>query len=213
MKTEIVLSNISDYEGDDSGSSHKSSPPRAAGGWSPKSVFQRLARKLSPSNSTNSNRSLHLNNDHTLLPLSNTAISKHRELQRVFYCFDEDGDGKISPAELQSCVRTIGGELSTADAQDIVTSTDTDGDGLLGFDDFVKLMKADGEEEEKKDLIEAFRMYEMEGSGSITPKSLKKMLTRLGEAKTTEECKAIISSFDLNEDGVLSFEEFRIMMR
>ena len=56
-------------------------------------------------------------------------------------------------------------------------------------------------------------MYEMEGSGCINPTSLKRMLNRLGESKSTEDCKAMIRMFDLNGDGVLSFDEFRIMMR
>ena len=46
----------------------------------------------------------------------------------------------------------------------------------------------------------------------ITPKSLKRVLGRLGQAKTMDECKSMIAHFDLNGDGVLNFDEFRIMM-
>ncbi|KAF8409842.1 hypothetical protein HHK36_002360 [Tetracentron sinense] len=135
--------------------------------------------------------------------------SKCSELERVFRYLDEDGDGKISAAELQTSVRTIGGELSAEEAEAVVGSS-----GLLGFDEFAKLMESKGgEEEEEEDLREAFGMYEMDGCGCITPKSLKRMLKRLGESKTTLECKAIISVFDRNGDGVLSFHEFRLMMR
>lgn len=70
-----------------------------------------------------------------------------------------------------------------------------------------------GEEEEKvKDLKEAFKMYEMDGCGCITPKSLKRMLSRLGESKTIDDCTTMIAQFDLNGDGVLNFDEFRTMM-
>ncbi|KAG9158614.1 hypothetical protein Leryth_019211 [Lithospermum erythrorhizon] len=34
-----------------------------------------------------------------------------QDLERVFKYFDEDGDGKISPLELQRCMRTTGGNL------------------------------------------------------------------------------------------------------
>lgn len=133
------------------------------------------------------------------------------QLERVFRYFDGNGDGKISAGELQSCVRAVGGELSAEEAEAAVRSSDMDGDGMLGMEDFKKLMEANGEEK-TRDLKEAFGMYEMEGSGCITPKSLKRMLSRLGESRTINDCKAMIRIFDINGDGVLSFDEFSIMM-
>ncbi|XP_042506396.1 calcium-binding protein CML37-like [Macadamia integrifolia] len=130
-------------------------------------------------------------------------------LEPLFRYFDEDGDGKISAMELQTCVRTVGGELSSEEAMAVVGSSDSDGDGLLGMDDFAMLMEGDGEEE---DLREAFGMYAMDGCDFITAKSLKRMMSRLGELRTIGECKGMISVYDLNGDGVLSFEEFRAMM-
>lgn len=137
---------------------------------------------------------------------------KCNEFERVFRYFDVDGDGKISAAELCNCMRTVGQELSQEDAEAVVESTDSDGDGLLGFEDFIRLMEVEGEEEKGKDLMEAFGLYVIEGSECITPKSLRRMLCRLGESKTIEECKGMIRRFDLNGDGVLSFEEFKVMM-
>ncbi|XP_043695957.1 calcium-binding protein CML37-like [Telopea speciosissima] len=133
-------------------------------------------------------------------------------LERVFRYFDEDGDGKISPMELQSCVSTVGGELSAEEAVVVVGSSDSAGDGLLGFDDFARLMEGNGEEVED-DLREAFGMYAMDGCDFTTAKSLKRMLNRLGESRTIRECKRMISVYDLNWDGVLTFEEFKAMMR
>ncbi|KAK8673447.1 hypothetical protein V6N13_111782 [Hibiscus sabdariffa] len=129
--------------------------------------------------------------------------------ERVFNRFDENGDGKISPAELQRCVKAIGGELSQVEAEVAVEGLDTDGDGLLGLEGFIRLVDEVGE----KDLKEAFKMYEMEaGCGFITPKSLKEMLGRLGESRSLQDCKLMIARFDLNGDGVINFDEFRLMM-
>ncbi|KAK9112305.1 hypothetical protein Scep_019824 [Stephania cephalantha] len=133
-------------------------------------------------------------------------------MERVFRYFDEDGDGKVSVGELQSCVRAAGGELSAREAETVVEGVDSDGDGLLGPEDFAKLMEPpNGDDYEE--LREAFGKYEMEGTGCITPKSLKRMMGRLGESKTIQECQAMISTFDIDGDGVLSFDEFRVMMR
>ncbi|CAA2979412.1 calcium-binding CML38 [Olea europaea subsp. europaea] len=135
-------------------------------------------------------------------------MDKYKQYERVFNHFDEDGDMKISPFELQKYVGLIGGVMSLEEAEAAVTSIDLDGDGLC-LDDFVKLVEGAGEEEKENDLKEAFAMYEMEGSGCILPKSLKRMLSRLGESKTIEECKLMIAHYDINGDGQLNFDEFK----
>nr|KYP32675.1 Putative calcium-binding protein CML19 [Cajanus cajan] len=139
-------------------------------------------------------------------------MDKMSQYVRVFNHFDENGDGKISPSELRQCVEAVGGELSLEEAEAVVELLDSDKDGLVGLDDFVRFAEEGEEEEKVKDLREAFKMYEMEGCGCITPKSLKRMLGRLGECKSIDECKVMIARFDLDGDGVLSFDEFRVMM-
>ncbi|KAK4358511.1 hypothetical protein RND71_020740 [Anisodus tanguticus] len=131
------------------------------------------------------------------------------ELERVFTYFDENGDGKVSPAELRRCVKAVGGKLTEEEAEMAVRLSDSDGDGLLGLEDFTKLMEE--ERNKESELIGAFGMYE-EMEGYITPKSLKRMLSRLGESTSIDKCKAMIRRFDLNGDGVLSFDEFKVMM-
>ncbi|VFQ64086.1 unnamed protein product [Cuscuta campestris] len=137
--------------------------------------------------------------------------------RRVFAFFDKDMDGSVSASELRRAVWAVGGELTKEEAEMAVRLSDSDGDGMLGFKDFVKLMEGGkgggvGVEEEEEELREAFGRYEMEGRGCITPLSLKRMLGRLGESTTIESCEAIIRRFDLNGDGVLCFDEFKIMM-
>lgn len=137
--------------------------------------------------------------------------SNSGELERVFTYFDENGDGKVSPAELRKCVKAVGGELTVEEAEMAVRLSDSDGDGLLGIEDFTKLMEGMEEERNKEgELMGAFGMYETEGY--ITPKSLKMMLSRLGESTSIDKCKVMIRRFDINGDGVLSFDEFKIMM-
>ncbi|XP_057440071.1 putative calcium-binding protein CML19 [Lotus japonicus] len=141
-------------------------------------------------------------------------MRKDAGFEHVLRYFDEDGDGKISPSELRQRLGEMGGELLPREADMVIEALDSDGDGLLGLEDFVTLMEAGGSEEQKlKDLREAFEMYDTDKSGFISPKNLKRMFKKMGESKSIDECKDMINHFDLNGDGVLSFEEFRIMMQ
>uniref|UniRef100_A0ACD5WL97 Uncharacterized protein n=1 Tax=Avena sativa TaxID=4498 RepID=A0ACD5WL97_AVESA len=144
------------------------------------------------------------------------VASSTSELRTLFSSLDKDGDGRISAAELQVCMRaTLGEHVPAEEAEALVASVDADGDGLLCEAEFLKLaLYCDAEEEEERTrgLREAFAMYEMEGEGCITPASLGRMLGRLGNERGVGECRAMICRFDLDGDGVLSFDEFKIMM-
>lgn len=137
------------------------------------------------------------------------------EFRRVFAAFDQDGDGKISAAELRLCMKAaLGGHMSDQEVQALMASADADGDGLLDEEEFLRLVREAeaGQEEEGGRCREAFGMYEMEGRGCITPLSLKLMMSRLGLHLDVDECQAMIRRFDLNGDGVLTFDEFKTMM-
>ena len=141
--------------------------------------------------------------------------SKEDELKEVFRYFDGDGDGKISALELRAYFGSIGEYMSHEEAQGVIADLDSDGDNLLDLEDFLKLMKREtgGEKGDDQDLKKAFEMFEMEkGSGRITPTSLQRMLHRLGDPKSFDECAAMIRVYDIDGNGVLDFNEFHQMM-
>ncbi|ONK68774.1 uncharacterized protein A4U43_C05F15860 [Asparagus officinalis] len=80
---------------------------------------------------------------------------RNNELKRLFHQLDENGDGKISPSELQNCLRLVGEELSTDDVEGFMVTVNEDGHGLLRFDDFIKLLKIEegGEEEHRNHAL------------------------------------------------------------
>ncbi|RLM73105.1 putative calcium-binding protein CML25/26 [Panicum miliaceum] len=144
----------------------------------------------------------------------------------LFEALGKDGDGKVSASELRGCMAAALGE---EEAAAVVAAADADGDGLLDLGEFLRLAReaaeADGDDADgrRRCLRAAFGMYaddasEAGGGGQyITPASLQRMLNRLlgsqqQQQLALDECRAMICRFDLDGDGVLSFEEFRVMM-
>lgn len=176
-----------------------------------KSPLSRLYKKYSKKTSRT-----HEDEARTSTSSSGSSSLNVDELRTVFDYMDTNSDGKISGDELQSCVSLLGGALSSREAEEVVKLSDVDGDGFIDFGEFLKLMEGeeDGSDEEKrKELKEAFGMYVMEGEEFITAASLRRTLSRLGESCTVDACKVMIRGFDQNGDGVLSFDEFVLMMR
>lgn len=176
------------------------------------SALRRLGRKLSPKKEQKGSLSMKNSYDAAESSCSGSCRS-FGDLERVFNYFDENRDGRISAAELQRCLKMVGEELSMEDAEAAINSSDLNGDGHLDLEEFRKLMEGSNDnEEKKKELRDAFGMYVMEGSSFISPTSLRRTLSRLGDSRSVDDCKAMICAFDLNGDGVLSFDEFAIMM-
>ncbi|KAJ8451823.1 hypothetical protein Cgig2_007306 [Carnegiea gigantea] len=123
--------------------------------------------------------------------------TREEELKEVFRHFDMDKDGKISPCELRRYFASVGERMSEEDAHGVIEELDSDQDGMLDFQDFVKLM--DAKEGADDDLKEVFEMFEEEkGSGRITPKGLQRALSSLGDFKSYDECVAMIQAYDID---------------
>ncbi|CAI9763692.1 unnamed protein product [Fraxinus pennsylvanica] len=136
------------------------------------------------------------------------TTAKEDETRQVFSYFDNDNDGRISVDELMAYFTSIGESITHDEAQKIVQEFDKNGDNLLEFEEFVGLMENDD-----NILRKAFEVFEVEkGSGCITAEGLRQVFRRLGNAKSYQECEAMIRVFDLDGNGVLDFYEFHKMM-
>jgi calcium-binding protein CML len=85
---------------------------------------------------------------------------KNAGFEHVLRYFDEDGDGKVSPAELRQRLGVMGEEILLKEAEMAIEAMDSDGDGYLSLEELIALMEEGGEEQKLKDLRDAFEMYD-----------------------------------------------------
>jgi len=64
----------------------------------------------------------------------------------------------------------------------------------------------------KKELKEAFRIYDKECMGYISTETLKEILRELDNKLTEEDLDSIIAEVDVDGSGTLDFDEFMEMM-
>eukprot|EP00928_Gymnodinium_smaydae_P003940 TRINITY_DN1138_c2_g1_i1.p1 TRINITY_DN1138_c2_g1~~TRINITY_DN1138_c2_g1_i1.p1 ORF type:complete len:155 (+),score=51.70 TRINITY_DN1138_c2_g1_i1:119-583(+) len=64
------------------------------------------------------------------------------ELIEAFKVFDRDLDGFISADELRFSMTNLGEELNDSEVYEMIKEADTDADGQINYDDFIKMMMA-----------------------------------------------------------------------
>jgi len=137
-------------------------------------------------------------------------------LKKAFDAFDSDKRGAITIETTGTILRMMGLKVSHDGLKAIVEDIDEDGSGQLEFQEFVMLsarfLVEEDEDVLKKELKEAFRIYDKERNGYISTEILKEILHELDPKLTEEELHGIIDEIDEDGSGTVDFDEFVEMM-
>jgi len=134
------------------------------------------------------------------------------EINKAFCVFDQDGNGKISHAELRNVIKSLGRAMSEKDLTDMMRAADSDGSGAIEFNEFLPLIAKEfmgnKGKETNKDTQEAFRCFDQNGDGVITAKEFRIAVAKMGQNLSEQEVADFMKSVDKDGDGVITYEEF-----
>lgn len=127
----------------------------------------------------------------------------------VFDIFDRNGDGHITAQELGSVMRSLDQNPSQAELNEMISRIDKDRNGTIEFNEFLDMVKQqilEGEKEE--DIIDAFRVFDKDGNGTITTADLSHIMKMTGDELPQEEIDRMIAQADPDKDGKIDYAEF-----
>ena len=95
----------------------------------------------------------------------------------------------------------------------MIASADADNSGTIDFDELLALMENNTVKNTYLDeMKKAFKHFDSDGNGFISPLELRKALLRMKIKLSKVEFVLMLRRVDTDQDGMISFKEFVVMM-
>ena len=95
----------------------------------------------------------------------------------------------------------------------MISDLDTDGNGTIDFGEWFNLMtKRVNDRDTRANINKIFALYDDERTGFISAKNLRRVAADLGENISNEEIDELIHRADVDQDTLVSEEEFYVIL-
>lgn len=110
-------------------------------------------------------------------------------------------------------MRSLGRTPTDAEVQQIVAKVDQNNNGVIEFDEFVRLMAAESLNVPRPgvagkpydELYRTFMSFDQDGNGKISKSELGAVMNKLGDRLTPDELQEMIKAADLDGDSQIDF--------
>jgi calcium-dependent protein kinase len=155
-----------------------------------------------------------------LLVHNSIQLNQAHDAVKLFNKIDKNGDGKISKEELFNGLQSYKKDLSLEELKDqidtIFNNIDTDHNGYLEYEEFVRAAIDKSNFLSVNFLQFAFNYFDKDRNGEISYDEVKnkfyKNSKNKNNPKAQEQLQRAFNEIDINGDGKLSFNEFAKMM-
>ena len=135
-----------------------------------------------------------------------------KQMKDVFRALDSDGNGRLSKEELITAYgQSMPEDEACATVEAVMTKVDADKNGFIDYSEFILATMNEKVLLSKQNMEAAFRMFDKDGSGSITVAELKEML---GDETLASNAvwEQLIQQADQNGDGEIDLKEFKDLL-
>lgn len=133
-----------------------------------------------------------------------------KNMRKIFQKIDKNGDGFLSRQEIENALKEYPNILS-ANAADILTQADTDGNGQINYSEFLTSALNWESHFSNEKLREAFKQFDKDGNGTLSIEELNSALG--GSTGKSSRFMEYIKEADTNGDGMIDLTEFIAFMR
>merc|ERR1711934_735169 len=127
----------------------------------------------------------------------------------AFRMFDQDGSGTISTGEFRDVCLAVGMTPTDHELKAMIEELDQDESGDIDLKEFLTAMQSKTQDPEGEEIIkEAFKTFDIDGSGTLSHSEMREVLMHLGEKMDDDEITDLIQTVDIDGDGEIDLKEF-----
>lgn len=142
------------------------------------------------------------------------AQKQYDDALATFKLFDKKGDGTVSTKILGDVFKTLALKVVGDKLKEWSDDADEDATGMINWDQFKTMFEMKlKEDNDERELKEAFRVLDKGNKGVIDVKDLRWLLQSLGDELTPDEIEDMITETDTDASGTVDYEEFRNLMQ
>lgn len=139
--------------------------------------------------------------------LSSKEIVIYRKL---FDQMDSNKDGYLTKEDLRKGLMDfVNYSVSDEELKNTMETLDSDGDGNVGFTEFISYVAWSRHTRKEEVIEEAFRNVDRDDDGLISKKEVREALVSLGVVPNEASLEDIVPATGKGQDGTLNLEEFR----
>ena len=138
--------------------------------------------------------------------MSSLTEEQRLEWKEAFGLFDTNGTGTVNLRDIGTVMRSVGQNPTQAEIAEITRGVVTEQVDFAGFCNMLSAKFVTNSEAETE-IRESFKIFDKNGSGLISAAELRHVMSNLGEPLSVEEVEELIGQVELDDQGLLNYEE------
>lgn len=133
-------------------------------------------------------------------------------LREEFRKIDKDYTGTISAKELEEAIRAMGKDITADEIKTIIGKVDYLENGKINYSEFLAATVSARTVITNEMLWALFKHFDTDNSGFISPENIKESFEKSGRVVSDSEIDKMLKDHDIEKNGKITFEEFKVMM-
>eukprot|EP00090_Calanus_glacialis_P020295 TRINITY_DN31215_c0_g1_i1.p1 TRINITY_DN31215_c0_g1~~TRINITY_DN31215_c0_g1_i1.p1 ORF type:complete len:235 (+),score=87.82 TRINITY_DN31215_c0_g1_i1:208-912(+) len=148
-----------------------------------------------------------------IVPENKSGCELTGELEEAWNLYTRGGE-QIPSRAVGYVLRILGQNPTEDEIVEMVMKANCDWEGVMSRKDFIgvgiEILKSSCDQMD--DVKSAFRVFDHNNDGTISKEELKEAMVNFGTRVTDDEFQTMFAEADQNNDGLIDFDEFVMMM-